>query len=246
MPRLPNDRIHLWIVPTSGTTDSRVIGCCRRMLSSREVDQSDRFIFDKDRVLYIVSHALVRVMLSAFCDVRPDEWQFAENSYGKPSVCDGFPKLHFNLTHTNGLVACVVSSDQEVGVDAEFIDSSIDLDVARKYFARSEIEHVESSAKEKKHEAFYDVWTLKESYVKALGRGLSVPLDSFSICLRTGHEPKLAFTSDSADDASEWRFFRFRPSPRHCLAVCIQCPSHLPRSVLTRRLSPSDICAGPT
>jgi 4'-phosphopantetheinyl transferase len=245
MPQLPNEQIHLWTVCTSSTLDSRLIDRCRKLLSTREIHRAGQFIFDKDRVLYLLSHALVRVMLSAFCYVRPHEWQFSEDSYGKPHVCDGFPKLRFNLTHTEGLIACVVSSNHEVGVDAEFMDATVDLDIARNYFSQSEIEHVEKAPKEAIHEVFFDIWTLKESYIKAIGLGLSVPLNSFSISLRTGHEPALSFTSGSSDDTSMCRFFRARPSPRHCLAVCVRYPSRLPCHLLTRQLSPLAIFAKP-
>ena len=244
MPHLPNEQIHLWTVNAGSEVDSRVIDCCRAFLSNLEILRAEQFLFEKDRELYVISHALLRVMLSEFCDVSPNDWQFSQNTHGKPHVCDGFPQLRFNITHTKGLVACVVSTNHEVGVDAEFIEAPVELNLARKYFSQSENRYLERASKEKLHEAFFDIWTLKEAYAKARGLGLSIPFESFSVIPSIDHDAALSFTSGTVDDASMSRFFRIRPSPHHCLAVCVRCASHLPCYLIPRQLSPLAICSG--
>jgi 4'-phosphopantetheinyl transferase len=234
---LPTEPVHLWTIRTSDASDFHLFDGCRKLLSNHELRRANQFVFEKDRIQYVLGHALVRVMLSAFSAIGPREWQFAENAYGKPRVADGFPPLRFNLTHTKGLVACIVSPNFDVGIDAEWIGKSLELDVARNYFAMSEVKYLESAPQEQVHEMFFDIWTLKESYIKARGQGLSIPLNSFAINPSGGSDPTISFASECADDHGMWRFFRVRPGQYYRLAVCVHCSPNWCGQLLSRQLT---------
>jgi 4'-phosphopantetheinyl transferase len=148
-------------------------------LSTQEIERYERFNFDKDRHNYLVSHALLRHALSKYSAViTPSQWQFSSNAHGKPELQQSVtpdtdaPVIRFNLTHTDGLCACVVTLNKTCGIDAENIHRQNNLAaVARRMFADEELKMLHQSADEKQQ--FFNFWTLREAYVKALGTGLA-------------------------------------------------------------------------
>src|SRR5690606_33310169 len=95
--------------------------------------------------------------------------------------------LVFNLSHTDGLIACAVSRGREVGVDVEWLDRrGGDIDVADRFFSRYEVQALYAQPPERRRDRFFRYWTLKESYIKARGMGLALPLDRFSFELDRG------------------------------------------------------------
>jgi hypothetical protein len=114
----------------------------------------------------------------------PLDWTFIQNSYGKPALSpEDFARtrLTFNLAHTTRIVACAVSRDLSVGVDVERIGASIDvMDVAARFFSRAETTALMRCGVAERKTRFIEIWTLKEAMVKAVGEGLSCPLDRFS------------------------------------------------------------------
>jgi 4'-phosphopantetheinyl transferase len=128
--------------------------------------------------------------------------------------------LTFSAAHTEGLVLCAVAAGRAVGADVERLREP-PLDVAGHFFAPSEAEAVRTASPERRAETFFRCWTLKESYVKARGLGLSLPLDRFAFDLAGDPTPRVRFDPALGDDPSAWRFFSLKPTPRHCAAVCV-------------------------
>jgi 4'-phosphopantetheinyl transferase len=126
--------------------------------------------------------------------------------------------VYFSLSHTDGCVACAVSDFELVGVDVERVQQRGSLwDVASSYSAE-EIEALRGLAPDRFVDGFFDYWTLKEAYLKARGRGLSLPLDQFSILISPdGIAVRLA--AGVEDDAVGWHFCTKSPSPNHRLAI---------------------------
>ena len=221
---LHSDEVHLWTLSTGELLDAPRITHYRRLLSEAELATCDRFVFERHQHQYLVSHALVRLALSQYADVEPAAWQFVENAHGKPDVAPGAsaPPLKFNLTHTNGLVACAVCLEAHVGVDAEYVERRTELEIARRFFSSSEVEHLARVSPERKRDVFFDFWTLKEAYIKARGLGLSLPLSDFTMCLASGADPTISFTERIDDDPGRWRFWQFSPDDQHRIAICIE------------------------
>jgi 4'-phosphopantetheinyl transferase len=127
------------------------------------------------------------VLSQYFTEVPEKSWIFEQNQYGKPAISDqnGRYRVKFNLAHTDGLVTLAITPEQDIGVDVEHTDRSISVsDIADRYFSeqeRSELSHLPDN---RKSERFFELWTLKESYIKALGMGLSLPLDRISFNLK--------------------------------------------------------------
>jgi 4'-phosphopantetheinyl transferase len=147
---------------------------------------------------------------------------FERTRYGRPFI--SYPRstepLHFSLSHTDGFVACVVSSCERIGVDVEATDRPVaHLEIARTFFSSEELADLISVPPAQQKDRLFDFWTLKEAYAKARGLGFHLPLNEFSIRVAPGGKRGISFSGDLCDDPESWRFSQFSPSPRHRLAV---------------------------
>jgi 4'-phosphopantetheinyl transferase len=129
--------------------------------------------------------------------------------------------LHFNLTNTRGLVVCAVSRVYEnVGVDAESLEHAGEtVAIADRFFSPRETRALRALPPPRQRERFFRYWTLKESYIKARGLGLALPLEQFSFLLDEGPAIGIAFDPALGDDETRWRFGQFYASPSHLVAV---------------------------
>ncbi|MGI6549056.1 MAG: 4'-phosphopantetheinyl transferase family protein [Syntrophomonadales bacterium] len=128
----------------------------------------------------LVGDLLIRSITCRYHNVRNDQLLFENNQYGKPYL-KGIENFCFNISHSGRWVACAVDH-QPVGIDIEEM-APIELDVARHYFSAEEFAYIANQPESERTATFYDIWTLKESYIKALGWGLSKDLNSFTVKL---------------------------------------------------------------
>jgi 4'-phosphopantetheinyl transferase len=213
--------IDLWHCFTNEVEDAEWTAAHEALLAPDEQARHRRFHFARDRHLFLVSRVLVRTVLSHYAPMPRAAWLFAAGTHGKPYVAHPAvaPRLHFNLAHTYGLVVCAVSVAHEPGVDVEGLDRNVEwLTLARHYFAPSEVAALQAQPPAAQSARFFSYWTLKESYIKARGLGLALPLDQFFFDLES--DPiDIGFDARLADDAARWRFALFEASPHHLVAV---------------------------
>lgn len=192
-------------------------------MTADERRQHGRFHLEDDRLMFLATRALVRTVLSAYVDVPPSEWRFATGMRGKPYIAEpsGLPPLHFNLTNTRGLVVCAVSSSYpRLGIDVEWLERAGEtVSAADQYFSSDEIRALRALPAELQRERFFQYWTLKESYIKARGLGLALPLEQFSFLLDQAPPIRIVFHGSLIDDPGRWRFALFTASACHMLAV---------------------------
>jgi 4'-phosphopantetheinyl transferase len=187
------------------------------LLSAAERSRFDRFTRDIDRRGYALAHALLRNTLASFIGCEPRALTFEADSYGKPRL-SGIADVSFSLSHTNGLVACGVARGRDLGIDAEAIDRRIDVrGIASRHFTDRESGYVTEGTGDTQMERFLELWTLKEAFLKATGRGMSQSLDSISFDLDERESIGYSLAPDSA--GRRWQFAVFRPTDRHLLAV---------------------------
>ncbi|WP_458405638.1 4'-phosphopantetheinyl transferase family protein [Methanobrevibacter sp.] len=136
----------------------------------------DNFRFAKDKKLSCGAFLLLKKMLDGQGIHNP---QFKLSKYGKAYISN-HENIYFNLSHSGKLVLCGIS-DMEVGVDVEYNDSGIDLNIAKNYFYNSEYENIKKS--KKPADEFFNYWVLKESYMKYTGLGFNLELNSFEIII---------------------------------------------------------------
>lgn len=241
MPLAPTDA-HVWYVFEDEISDTELIGTYHAMMSADEAERHDRFIYEHLRHEYLVTRALCRCVLSQYADVAPHEWQFVRNEYGRPEIARprGLPPIRFNLSNTRGLVACIVTLRLDAGVDVENMTRNGEtIGIADRFFSPSEVCELRVLDRSEQRRRFFEYWTLKESYIKACGKGLAVPLDQFSFRLGRRSGVSISFTDEIADRPDDWQFGLFRPSERHMMAWGIRRPGQQDLAVELRRVVPS-------
>lgn len=199
----------------------------RACLDDAERTRADRFAFERDRVAYTAAHALLRSVLSSDAldaGLAPADWRFVPGPHGRPEIVgeQNRPGLRFNISHTTGFVAVALAAGHEVGVDVEArVRRGLTMEIADRYFAPAEIAHLDGLVPADRREAFMAFWTLKEAYIKAIGKGLACPLDAFAFTL----DPLSIAFSDRLDDRPErWLFRRLSPVPDYLLALAVRHP----------------------
>jgi len=186
-------------------------------LDPSERARCERFRFAEDRRAYFAAHGLLRYGLSQLFPRPPADWRFREGPQGKPELVDPPPgaALAFNLSHCRTMVAAAFGAGPglDVGVDVEAQDraAKLDIGVARRFFAADEAARIEAFDDARASNAYFlRLWTLKEAVVKATGRGLSQPLDSFSLDV----EPPRFLPRPDADLAPPISCWRLAQWPR--------------------------------
>jgi 4'-phosphopantetheinyl transferase len=220
----PVDCVQVWTALPDLALGARV-DYYRSLLTADELDRCDRFVHDADRVRFLVARALVRTMLSEYVAAAPRDWRFRIETYGRPEVAElppGAPDLRFNLSHTPGLVACAVTVGRAVGLDVENVNRALTPQLPERFFSPQEVSDLRALPTGEQHRAFFDYWTLKESYIKARGLGLALPLRQFTFLRHPGLAPAICFAPELHDDPASWQFAQFWPTRDHRMAVAVR------------------------
>ena len=179
----PQHRIDVWTTRTDEPGIRDRLPAYRRLLSNDEIRRAERIVHPEAGLLFVVGRALSRTMLSRYAAIQPRDWQLIIDAHGRPELAmrpAHVPDLRFNLSHTNGLVACAVTVGRELGIDVEHIGRPLNFDVPERFFSQQEVEELRSLPKIDQRTVFFDYWTLKEAYIKARGLGLALPLRHFT------------------------------------------------------------------
>lgn len=221
---LASDEIHLWCADYNDIRGPDLEAAYRRLLAPAEHMRQGRFHFDRDRHRFLVTRATVRAVLSRYAPIDPADWRFAANAYGRPHIANTDPGcrgLTFNVSHTDGLIVLGIARGVRLGVDAELPGArNADLDIVENCFAPREVYELRALPAALQPRRFFELWTLKESYIKARGQGLSIALDQFGFTLPGAAGIELWVDARQADHAPAWRFLQFRLATGHLVAVC--------------------------
>ncbi len=221
---LPLGEVHLWMAELDVELGSGLEAACLKLLDAGERERRERFHFPKHQRQFLVSHALVREALSRYAPVAPEAWRFDANAFGRPEIAGPSRAwLRFNLSHADGLALCAVARGVDVGADVEnVLREGQTEEIAERFFAPSEVEALFALPPECRRARFFELWTLKEAYIKARGAGLSIPLEQFAFALAEGGSPSIRTDPVLQDDPRAWRFASFRASERHQAAVAVK------------------------
>jgi 4'-phosphopantetheinyl transferase len=193
---------HIWRLEPEPLIDvSRYL----ELLSGEERDRAARFRFAHLTHSFIVDHGRMRLILGAYAGIAPQKLEFRFNEFGKPDLANCSEPLRFNLSHTAGLSVLAICVDAAVGVDVEAVRPMDDWrDVAQSHFSRSEIAALDETASSDRRNAFFRCWTRKEAFLKAHGRGLSIPLDSFAVSVAAEAMPQLLECLWDEEETKRW------------------------------------------
>ena len=220
------DRVELWFAFCDEIADAGLLADYRRLLVEAEQQKEARFHFARDRHRFLITRALVRTVLSRYAAVAPQDWRFALDAYGRPRIVNDDAiarRISFNISHTRSLVVLGVTGERALGVDTEdVVTRDAALEIADHYFAADEVSQLRATSAELQQTRFFEYWTLKESYIKARGLGLSLPLQQFAFDLSQQGGVHIRFHAPLQDEPSRWTFRLLRAGGNHYVAVCTQ------------------------
>jgi 4'-phosphopantetheinyl transferase len=232
---------HLWYVLADDVREPELLRACRALMAPAELEEEARFLLPEGRHLHLVTRALVRSVLSRYAPVDPRDWSFVRNAHGRPElvVPAGVPPLRFNLSHTAGMVACVVALDRDVGVDVEDATRALDpVELGQRVLSPVELASLRACSPEQQKTRFFELWTLKESYAKARGLGLTIPFEQVTVRLEPGPAVAVTFGPGVDDVPEHWQFELARPTARHVLAAAVHKGSGAPLAIELGRTLP--------
>lgn len=242
---------HLWYVLPDEVKSVALLNQYSELLSPCERENVNRMGGDQLKKRALLARALVRTTIARYqtnCQMNPRSLKFRKNIYGKPEVEwqneNNFspPPLHFNISHTSSMIACGVTVNVPIGIDVEEKQRRIKNNIiafAQRYFSPYEVKLLTAiSDPEVQHQEFIKLWTLKEAYVKALGKGFSaVPFKTFTIRFRPTATRNFHPHGNSVSEASElivessddptkltknWQFALLEVACSHYAAVCME------------------------
>ncbi len=229
---------HVWFAIPESVQDDGILQQLTAILSEEELDRYRRFHFPADRHRYLVSHALVRKTLSKYVDISPADWTFSYGKHGRPEISNpDVAALRFNLTHTPGLVGCVVTLDNDCGIDAELISGRHNpKGVAERMFSASECLEMRQLKDATLLDYFFTRWILREAYVKARGIGISFPTRKLHFRVDGEARVEVMFEGDLQENELDWRFHLLRPTQEHIAAIALHTGNQPEKKLLVRTI----------
>jgi 4'-phosphopantetheinyl transferase len=211
---LKDNEVHLWIA--SLVLNSKIIHKLRSTLSTDEIERADRFHFQKNRHSFIAGRGILRSILAHYLENKPREIGFIYNTHGKPSIAN-MPVgagINFNLSHSHGLAVYAFTGRRRIGIDIERMRSNLSFEkIANRFFTSAEFEKLSALAHDEFIQGFFYLWTQKEAYIKARGKGLSIPLNQFGITISTDKTARINEIGRNRDEECIWSFYTLTPAP---------------------------------
>ncbi len=207
----------------------RAINFYTELLSPEERERAERFHRELDRSRFRVTHAAMRTILARYLNVRPQALSFSADRGMKPELAAPFRDtgIQYNLSHSSGLALLAVAKGARVGIDIERINLEFPIvEIAERFFSAAEISALNALPCGEKHEAFFSCWTRKEAYIKALGGGLSVPLDSFEVAFGSQRAAALVAVQDNPAEVSRWTMYDLQVPKGYKAALLVEGKAH--------------------
>jgi 4'-phosphopantetheinyl transferase len=219
---LADNEVHVWCA--SLQQPANAVEKLSYLLSTDEEVRAARFHFDYLRTSFIVARGLLRILLAGYLNLKPDQLEFKYQRAGKPQLSGNLDgKISFNLSHSHEIVLYAFSSARNVGIDIEHIRPINDLEqIAERNFSVNEIIQLKTLPSAKILEGFFNCWTRKEAYVKAIGDGISYPLQQFDVSLKPGEPAKLFSIYGSKEEAARWSMFELQPADGYTAALVVE------------------------
>jgi 4'-phosphopantetheinyl transferase len=211
---LTSNEVHIWAANLD--IPAHDLDKLRSTLSADERTRAARFQFHKDHNAYVAGRGILRDILGAYLGVEPEGLVFGYNEHGKPAL--RFGNLNFNVSHSGQLALYAISIEREVGVDVEIVRPLDDLEgISRGNFSAYENKVLQSVSEEQRLQGFFNCWTRKEAFIKAVGDGLAYPLEQFDVTLRPGDRAALLRIHEN--EQPDWSIFDVTPIKGYVAAI---------------------------
>jgi 4'-phosphopantetheinyl transferase len=220
---LAHDEVHVWKVvldrPAGEVTE------LQRLLSADEQARAERFYFERDQRKFIVTRAVLRLLIGRYLDITPAKVQFEYQEHGKPALArtTALGDFQFNISHSGEMALLAFTYGRPIGVDIEYSRPLDDAErVAKRSFSPGEFEVFRRLPTGQKQEAFFNCWTRKEAFIKAIGEGLSHPLDQFDVAFAPGEKPGFLYIAGDEQAAGHWSLKALQPAPSYIAALAVK------------------------
>ena len=221
---LPFDEVHVWRAKLDHP--DRLLDKLSSVLSPDEKERANRFQYDRDKRRFIASRAILRIILSRYSGVNARRLDFEYGTHGKPSLkrrTDIMIPLCFSSSRSHNLSLFAVTLNQEIGIDTEYIRPvSYRDEIVNRYFTTGERIIYSRLAPDQKQPAFFNGWTRKEAYLKAIGVGLNQPLRTVEVSLEPGEPARLLRVEGNARQAAAWSFYELSLGTDYAGVVAIK------------------------
>jgi len=217
--KLGQDEIHVWKLPLR-RTDEQFIDF-ENSLCQDERQRADAFLFPHLRQRFVARRGLQRLILGQYCGVRAKDIKFVYDDHGKPQVSPdhNLINLHFSISHSEDLALLACSRHKPVGIDIENIRAVEDRDdIVSRFFSDIEKQAWQSIKPAERTQAFFKAWTRKEAFVKALGVGLGLDLNQFSVSFED-QDTRLLSWSEESEKKENWMLYLVNPDQNFSAAL---------------------------
>ncbi len=230
--RLAEDEVHLWRIDLAAV--ARGEERWKQILSEDERERAARFHFSRDRECFTATRALLRTVLGSYAACDPKRLIFCYSDKGKPFLDQSSlhkaslspnsgKQIEFNVSHSGTTALLAFARGRALGVDIEQVRDNLECEaVARRFFSDQEVRQLAALAPSEKPAGFFRCWTRKEAYIKAMGTGLSLPLDQFDVSLEPGALNALQATRPDAAEAGLWSLQDIAVKNGYIAALCVQ------------------------
>ena len=209
-PVLIGNEVHVWCATLDISTESRTKH--RNTLSPDEHTRVNGLVFERPLNQFIAARGILRVILGQYLNTSPANIEFEYGPQGKPFIKSNSTSLQFNVSHSENKAIYAIAQNAEVGIDIEKIHHIDDcLKIAQRFFSPQEVSELNKQPSDELQTAFLTCWTRKESYIKAIGQGISMPLDKFSVSVSLNEPPKLISNELEPDELNKWTFTSIAP-----------------------------------
>lgn len=220
--RIAEGQVHLWRASLDLPSDR--VKDLERFLSPDELNRAKRFVVRSARDRYTVARAVLRNILSRYLSAAPADLRFSYTEFGKPGLAHPSSSVGFNVSHSHNLAVYALTTGGPVGVDVEYLYRRAIMDrlkIAHRVFSDREYNELATTPSYRRDRAFLACWTRKEAFVKAIGQGLSCPLDQFDVTVDPDDPPRLLATHWDAADAERWSMVSVDPGPDYIGALAL-------------------------
>jgi len=218
--------IHLWTAELDDFSLAELELICLAWLGKQDLQRYHRLVFERHRKQMLLSRYLLRATLSHYVDsLSLSDWRFTHNAYGKPALEQSVHPLDlfFNLSHSHGQIVLALAAHDFVGVDIEASTRSRRISrIARRYFSEAEAAELLELPEHLQLSRFYQLWTLKEAYIKACGMGLAIPLNQFSFRFAENSRICVQFDPQLNDEPVDWHFWQIDKGKNFQLSLALK------------------------
>ncbi len=216
-PKLKSSEVHIWRFDLSEFVNT--VSEMRQILSADECARADRFHFEKDRTRFVIRRGVLRKLLSKYVSIEPADLRFAHNNFDKPAL-EGDERIVFNASSSQDVGIVGIAHNAKLGMDVEFVDTTFPhMEIAKRYFSDDEVRALQALPSELRTTVFFDCWTKKEAYVKAIGDGMSLTLPTLTISCE-GSE--VFSVTARSEEMSGWSFESFFVEENSIASIAVE------------------------